>query len=220
MMLSNMQVESIEFKTGPADPAFNYYMHNATDPDKTWMCDEQIVRRDDYASSSILGLCIIFIIGGIIIILLNLASSLVWERWQARTSRGICRNLEWLHNGTLQLQRLALEDEGITSWSGTSRSNPIPFPADQVFLLALELENEINAVEYSLPPVASSPTSDSATDVKEGNDDHEKIADDRVLGTSSPSPASPTSPLSDAGTLFVISVDSKTQQDGVNEAKG
>lgn len=42
-----------------------------------------------------------------------------------RTNRGTYKNLDWTLNGTLQLQRLAHEELGLGSWTGTLTSHPV-----------------------------------------------------------------------------------------------
>ena len=66
--LTALQLLIIQDVTGYSNPDFNRYVttHSARDE---WMCDNQVVHRSDFASFSVLGLCIILVVGSFIIFL-------------------------------------------------------------------------------------------------------------------------------------------------------
>lgn len=72
---------------------------------ETWMCDAQMVRRDDFQSLSVLGIALICSIGGLIIITnLCLDSVVAWyhKRWDTR--RHVTEEWEMLQAENLQRQ--------------------------------------------------------------------------------------------------------------------
>ena len=77
------QMEVVDYITGYEDPVFNRWIVPA-DSEEEWMCHNQIVQRDDYASFSVLGLAIIFCTGGLVL-LVNMALSTVWPRLRPNT---------------------------------------------------------------------------------------------------------------------------------------
>ncbi|KAF2138635.1 uncharacterized protein K452DRAFT_204656, partial [Aplosporella prunicola CBS 121167] len=141
-----------------------------TGPDGTaeWKrCKGQLVRSTQFASFSILGLIIIFVIGGFFVILSYLLDPLVvlllrrqqgQRKPQASSSADspsttdsssddnfidetIYKNLEWLSNETLQLQRLAHEQLGAGTWSGATGGNLVPVTEHGQLLARLDASN-------------------------------------------------------------------------------
>lgn len=85
----------------------------------------QKIVSDAYTSFSVLGLCLVFIVGGLIIILSYSIEPLAF--WiEKRCSRGsLPAQMEWIANETLQLQRLAHEELGAGAWSGAANAVPV-----------------------------------------------------------------------------------------------
>lgn len=138
-----IQRQIVEYITGPFDPQYNKYI---TPPSKTdrWMCTNQIVQRDDYASFSVLGIAIILSFGGLII-LANLMLDNIVTLFQ--TSSGTTRNtpLEWKFTSTLQLQRMAYEGRGLGTWSIITATVPVT-----------EKEEKFGIPEMAIPQSKSS----------------------------------------------------------------
>jgi hypothetical protein len=67
------------------------------------MCDNQVLRRRDYASFNVLGLCIILTIGGSII-LLNAVIVHLHRLLRRKTPLSIFRQESWDANELLELQ--------------------------------------------------------------------------------------------------------------------
>ena len=77
----------------------------------------QKIRSDAITSFSILGLGILLGLGGLVILVSMTIDSLAG--WVGkRLGIGNYQRLEWVSNGTLQLQRLAHEELGCGSWTG------------------------------------------------------------------------------------------------------
>jgi len=121
--LNDIQLQSLEFVAGPSDPADAEYTVELPDKYK-WMCTNQIIRRDGYASFNILGLVIILAVGGCFIVL-NLTLRNIFGRVQQRFKSGQLRNAEWQDYELLQLHRLALQGQGISQWEGLDGDVPV-----------------------------------------------------------------------------------------------
>jgi hypothetical protein len=130
--LNNLQILSAQYVTGPTAPSVGGTIVDLPDEDK-WMCTNQIVRRDDYTSFSVLGLAIIFVIGGCLIIL-NLTLISMVDRLQKSTESGQRRNEEWQASDTLQLHRVALENQGVDQWEGIDASVPVTTYSNSIML--------------------------------------------------------------------------------------
>ena len=122
-MLNNIQVQSVEFVTGPNSVETGDLAIKLPEKDQ-WMCGTQIVRRDDYASFNILGLVLILVLGGVFWIG-NLFIDIFVRRVQHFVPRGEQRMREWDHLNVLQLHRQTLETSGISGWSGETDGVPI-----------------------------------------------------------------------------------------------
>lgn len=131
-MMTNLQLRSLQYATGPSSPHFYTYVRQPQTHDEQEMCSHQIIRRNDYASFNILGLAIIFILGGLIIIL-NLTLSTMVNKIQQATPKGRQRIREWRINGTLNLQRLALEKHGTTLHNGSNDLVPAAMMYENTF---------------------------------------------------------------------------------------
>jgi hypothetical protein len=116
-MMTNLQLRSLQYATGPSSPRFFKYVRQPQTHDEQEMCTHQIIRQNDFASFNILGLAIIFIVGGLIIIL-NLTLSTIANKIQQATPKGQHRIREWDINGTLKLQRIAFQNHGTMLQSG------------------------------------------------------------------------------------------------------
>ena len=110
-MMTNLQIRSLQYATGPSSPRFFKYVRPPQTRDEQDMCTRQIIRRNDFASFNVLGLALIFILGGLIVIV-NLTLRSVVNRLQQATPKGQHRIREWDVNGTLKLQRIAFQKHG------------------------------------------------------------------------------------------------------------
>ena len=139
--LNDVQLESFEFVAGPGDPADAKYTVELPDKDK-WMCTNQIIQRDGYASFNVLGLVIILAVGGCFIVL-NLTLRNIFGRLQQRSKSGQLRNAEWRDYGLLQLHRSALQGQGISQWEGLDGDVPV-ISYDEGFLLPSQHTGELS----------------------------------------------------------------------------
>jgi hypothetical protein len=123
-MMTNLQLRSLQYATGPSSTSFFKYIQQPETHEEQEMCSHQIIRRNDFASFNILGLAIIFIVGGLMIIL-NLTLSTIVNKIQQATPKGQHRIREWDINGTLKLQRIAFQNHGAALRTGGKDPTPI-----------------------------------------------------------------------------------------------
>ena len=125
--MNTIQLWSLQYVLGPSHPEMNSYAVPATEGFAKDVCTNQIVRRTDFRSFSVLGLAIIFAFG-FLFILANLTIRSIVENAQEHTEKGRYRNAEWQANDFLQLQRMAYQHNNTGTWTGqrdmVPRTNP------------------------------------------------------------------------------------------------
>jgi hypothetical protein len=92
-----------------------------------WMCKNQLVQSDGYASFSVLGIALILIIGELIIIAQLLLNPLA-NTYRRRMNHGVSTTMPACNAANvLQIQRLAFEGLGVhTGWEMSSAEDMIP----------------------------------------------------------------------------------------------
>ena len=108
ILLTYFQVRTTEYVTKLEIRGFNRYLQPPT-PIEQWMCDNQTVRRSDHASFSVLGLAIIFVVGGLTM-LINSFLSTWWPKVRPHTAVGEYRDVRWESNELLELQPRSIEE--------------------------------------------------------------------------------------------------------------
>lgn len=131
--LDAMQIWAQQYVTGLPDTGLNKYVVPASDDFGKDMCHNQITRRADYRSFSVLGLCIV-LIAGVLFLILNLSIGPIVKHLQNRSLEGRYRNAEWQANDFLQLQRMAYEHKDIGTWKGQNDIVPRTHP-DETFTI-------------------------------------------------------------------------------------
>jgi hypothetical protein len=119
--LASLQRSVVDQATGPADPALFSHLKRPHTTEQQKVCANQKIRSDSYTSINMLGLIIIFVVGGLIIIT-SFALPIIVRRIQRQQSS--YSSLEWIVNDTLQLQRLAHEAVGAGIWQDTDGDFP------------------------------------------------------------------------------------------------
>lgn len=129
--LALLQSGLVEYATGPTSKPSGSWISRANDTISRAMCRNQKVRATDGSISfSLLGTGIILVLGGAIIVT-NLVLDVVVGFIQHRVlHRGEYRRLQWILDDTLQLQRLAYEEAGMGTWSGTTSAVPTTLPGE------------------------------------------------------------------------------------------
>ncbi|EUC40139.1 hypothetical protein COCMIDRAFT_109565 [Bipolaris oryzae ATCC 44560] len=147
--LADIQRAILDQATGPTDPrAASFHSPPKTAAART-ICNSQKIRSDSYTSFNVLGLIIIFSIGGLII-LISACLPLVTARLQR--SRNPFASLEWISNDTLQLQRLAHEAVGAGEWKGAC--DDYPFTRKHDLLAVLDITDRKHPVLRVEPEAA------------------------------------------------------------------
>lgn len=103
-----------------------------TDPDMLALCQLQKVRSGDHYSVSVLGMCIILIVGGLLILLdWILVQQIFWFR--SFTHHRLAKKADWTSTGTMQLFRQALEAKGVAGWNTKDYEFPVLMTRKQTF---------------------------------------------------------------------------------------
>ena len=119
---ASLQALFVDFANGPATLPTAISAPPTTKQGRA-ICINQRIVSTRYSSFSILGVGIIFGIGGALIVLdVMLESLLDW--FQRKSVRHDYARLEWKSNATLQLQRLAYEEAGSGTWSRGTETVP------------------------------------------------------------------------------------------------
>ncbi len=106
-------------------------------------------------SFSVLGIALIFSIGGLVMVLdraLEPLLNFIGRRWRLSGPRQAFARVEWRSNATLQLQRLAHEHAGAGTWSNAAGANPVTLANEALALLDVSDEDH---------PLLRAPTSRS-----------------------------------------------------------
>jgi hypothetical protein len=111
------------------------------------------VRRAGFISFSVLGLVIIFVIGGAII-LVSMCIDVVVGFFQ-RSEAGIFRKSTWITDEKLQLHRLANEGRGIGEWEGCTAPVPVTKTGEMLGVISIQDPHHPTLV----PPAHFSPLS-------------------------------------------------------------
>lgn len=106
--LARLQFLLQDYATGPSQVPEYSYVYSPDDIYSKAMCYSQLIRdTQDTKSFSILGLVIIFVIGGVLILTSMILDTVVgWV--QTLTKRGLGKKEAWLQDDKLQLQRNVL----------------------------------------------------------------------------------------------------------------
>ena len=124
--LASLQKQTVEYATGPATTVPGYTHQSPPDEISRAMCDRQKVRVTDASISfSVLGTSIILVLGTAIVLTSLCVDTVVGWIQRRVLHKGVHRCLQWILDETLQLQRLAFEEAGMGTWSGTTSAVPV-----------------------------------------------------------------------------------------------
>lgn len=110
-MLIGMQMWGYYYVTGDGDSLDDSLIEPPVKADR-WMCNQQMIVRDDYSTFSVTGIVIIFVVGGVFILLrlcLDKIVPFIRRRWFKRNTD---KDTEWDALETTVLQRLAYNLNG------------------------------------------------------------------------------------------------------------
>ncbi|RDA88275.1 hypothetical protein CP532_0299 [Ophiocordyceps camponoti-leonardi (nom. inval.)] len=130
-MLACIQSVFVLRASGPTDPRAKEIMDGPVNPTEREICHNQASMRflhvnakilsSDYTSFSVLGLCLTYTIG-LLIILVSYTLAPILSLLERKRMK--YTYLEWVSNETLQLQRAAYQGIGSGSWEGLTDSVP------------------------------------------------------------------------------------------------
>ncbi|KAI8625216.1 hypothetical protein F5Y19DRAFT_479921 [Xylariaceae sp. FL1651] len=124
IMLASMQRTFVDTATGPSDASLEQYRVPPANVDEKNLCLNQKILSPDHMSFSVFGLLFIFTFGAVVTFLgFTLDSIVGWV--QARMGSDPYHRLEWCLNNTLQLQRLAHEELGHSTWERGTKCVPV-----------------------------------------------------------------------------------------------
>ncbi|KAE9363828.1 hypothetical protein N431DRAFT_564404 [Stipitochalara longipes BDJ] len=142
LTLNTIQRYITEFATGPPSP-YSQYTSGwlAANPIFKPLCNSQIIRSPNFTSFSILGISLIFGLGGLTICV-SLCMESVVGYFQRRWRRGLFQQLRWRLDGKLQLQRMAFEEAGLGIWQGGADQVPTTVVKGQKIVMPQSWDEE------------------------------------------------------------------------------
>ncbi|KAF2660683.1 hypothetical protein K491DRAFT_774588 [Lophiostoma macrostomum CBS 122681] len=116
-----------------------YFSAPPNNTEESKMCRNQKIVSSLYSSFNVLGLVIIFVLGGILILLDWFMEYLIdYYQKTFRPKRPDYASAEWNATATIQLQRLAHEGLGLGHWSRVNHLTPVTLPGEKLGVLDIE----------------------------------------------------------------------------------
>ena len=130
--LAKLQQKTVQYATGPSYASDGILLVRPINEEQRNMCKNQIVRsQGGTISFSVLGVCIILVLGGTLIVTSVVIDTLVGFIRRTFHSKEH-KSLQWILDGKLQLQRLAYEEAGQGHWRGCASSVPVTEMDDKI----------------------------------------------------------------------------------------
>ncbi|KAI0450085.1 hypothetical protein F5B21DRAFT_529296 [Xylaria acuta] len=121
--MSGRQAAFLDAAYSSPDPSILASYVNFTSPAALKLCQNQKMRTTAYASFSLLGFTLTFVVGFLLATFSYIQEPLVTWSYK-RKGRKPYQHLEWVSNATLQLHRLAHEEMGWGEWSNCTETIP------------------------------------------------------------------------------------------------
>lgn len=131
--LTALQQQILEFAAGPSKAFSGTYVDlvNHSTPELKGLCmSQKIQATDGSVSFSLFNISIIFTVGGFLILISLFLDQAVGYVQQEMLYRGQYKQMQWVLDENLQLQRLAFEKAGMGTWSGTTALVPVTRPGE------------------------------------------------------------------------------------------
>lgn len=174
--MAALQRITVDMATGGSDPSINKYIKKTSDASGDQSCLPQKARSTAYTSFSVLGLAIIFILGGLIILLATIIEPFC-AFLQKKYQRNTYQWLEWVTNNPFQLQRMVHEQIGLGTWNETATDIPVTVSGEPLGILDLSDEKH--------PVMTRAFTSD--TDNESQKQSHRStVEEQKLLSTQTP----------------------------------
>lgn len=151
MMQIALQRSVIDYAAGPVNIGGDHFLSEPQMAFERDLCLSQIIHNSTYSSFSILGMVIIFVIGGLFIILDQLAPSLQKRLFRHRDPA--VQDL-WLFDDYLHLQQRAFEEAGVGKWYHRANSVPITYRPENFKPLRNARKTVVKLEVENMPSVA------------------------------------------------------------------
>ncbi|RDA91347.1 hypothetical protein CP533_0030 [Ophiocordyceps camponoti-saundersi (nom. inval.)] len=126
-MLASIQESFVSIASKPEDSDLDHYLVRPTNSYAQEMCDNQKIISSQFASFSLFGLCLTYLLGLLIIAASHAVEPLLAalaRRRKGSNGQPHYTYLEWTANETLQLQRAAYQGVGSGTWTGLTKDVP------------------------------------------------------------------------------------------------
>ncbi|KAL9109450.1 MAG: hypothetical protein Q9227_005958 [Pyrenula ochraceoflavens] len=141
IVLASFQGSPVENAMGPRDSdIFEHFWVTPHTDESRRLCKSQKILSSAYSNFSILGLAVVFIVGGIIIVLGYTLEHFV-DFLETRIRKNTYSRLEWSANDILQTQRMAHEELGIGTWQGCAGVGAVPVTERDQLLAVLDTQD-------------------------------------------------------------------------------
>jgi len=122
--LAKLQQSIVDYATGPGSPDLLPYVAGPASPELAKQCRSQrVVRQAAKQNFNLVAIILVLAIGGLSIgpgLTVDSCVGSCQRRWEM----GVERQQQWLHDGTLQLQRFAYEGRGFDGWMDIDENIP------------------------------------------------------------------------------------------------
>ncbi|KAM7218680.1 hypothetical protein V8F06_005999 [Rhypophila decipiens] len=141
-LLAGVQQAFVHAANVPQAPGLDEFLVPPASEQSTYLCQNQKIRSNAYASFSLFGLLFITILGVIIILLSYLLEPIAgW--FHRRGKYNDYAYYEWISNSSFQLQRLAHQGVGAGEWKGATDDVPVTRAGDKLAVLDFERERSL-----------------------------------------------------------------------------
>lgn len=178
--LAEIQEAMVSYITGPPEQFVSWVTQNQGDHDPAlkWLCENQIIRRNDFTNFSTLWISLIFGVGTLLICSTIWLESLVgWARYKfSRLEHGRWKQRAWWAEGILQLQRRVFEEEtGVRHWKSDNWNTVPVTDSGRVWSSLKSLDEGSPLIQGQ--SIASEGKDESSSSAKSGTrlDDGDKI---------------------------------------------
>ncbi|OIW32348.1 hypothetical protein CONLIGDRAFT_699027 [Coniochaeta ligniaria NRRL 30616] len=134
--MTSLQAAFVDTAKGPTDQAILPWVQRPNNTVETLMCNSQKINSTQFASFSVFGLLLTYVLGGLIMLTSYTLEPLI----ACISGRGNAKHysqMEWCVNETLQLQRLAHEMRGRGTWARATEFIPFTKPREELAPLDL-----------------------------------------------------------------------------------
>ena len=155
IMMTSAQLQCVGYVRGLGYPTPGQHL-DPIEPAAKWMCDNQMVEREDFSSFNMLGVLMILCFGAVFF-LVNLLQDTITNHFLYYSGKEPWSGEEWKSNNLLHIQSLAYEESGVGHWDRES-AIPTTERGEKLRPLSMSVGSEVGVSK------TSSKLSDSNTD--------------------------------------------------------